>query len=272
MKVEKYMVQFDIAGQTSYQNQSLKDIVTDINHWQGYVREINNHFSHFIVEHYNRISKLPFDARRVFEETVQTSATFIGDFEIIKSHIETGNITEQTVTLLSNIGEISYKYNENYGKAWHRNVINYEENEDIYRNLYCFGRDCFVTLQDAVNASERLKHYIKTQPVNLTQNIYNASGNNIQQGTQASMTMSNYNNDLKEINELIDKLKSEIKSNEASDQNLMISELIEAVYEEVNKEKPKKQMIKTLLSSLKNINNVSADFMTNVDMLMQLLS
>ncbi|WP_218047409.1 hypothetical protein [Staphylococcus pasteuri] len=86
------------------------------------------------------------------------------------------------------------------------------------------------------------------------------------------MTMSNYNNDLKEINELIDMLKSEIKSNEPSNQNIIISELIEAVYEEVNKEKPKKQMIKTLLSRLKNINNVSADFMTNVDMLMELLS
>ena len=84
---------------------------------------------------------------------------------------------------------------------------------DIYRNLYCDGRDFFVTLEDAVNASERLNHYINTSPIQLTQNTFNATGKYIQQANQSSVHMTNNNNSEK-INELIEKLFSELKNND----------------------------------------------------------
>ncbi|WP_154872984.1 hypothetical protein [Staphylococcus pasteuri] len=266
------MVQGFIGGQTPYNHQSLTDIQKDIHNWQVYSKEMNKQFVVFIADHYERISQLPLEVKQLFEETVQTTATFIGDFEIIKSHIESGNITKSTIDLLINIGKMSNINNVRYGKAWNNNNINFEENEDIYRNLYCDGRDFFVTLEDAVNASERLNHYINTSPIQLTQNTFNATGKYIQQANQSSVHMTNNNNSEK-INELIEKLFSELKNNDdTSEETTEIKELIEGVQEEANKDQPKKSVIKNLLNTLSTLNNVSAGFLTNINELMKIFS
>ena len=267
------MAQGMIGGATPYNHQSLKDIQSDINNWQGYSKTIQVQFENFIKENEQRFYNLEYDLKQIFAETLQTTKTFISDFEIIKNSIQSGNITDKEIDLLKNIGNISIENNSRYGQIWHGSSINFEENTDIYEKLYCDGRNYFVTLQDASNAAVRLENYKNSKSTQIINNTYNAKGKYIQQGSDMNMTINNYKNeDLEKLNELTEELIKNIDNYfEKDEEKNEIKELIETIKEEANKEKPKKYTIKNIINTLKTVNSNSADFLSSINAIAQIL-
>ena len=155
------MSQCLIGGQTSYDDQSLSDIQADINRWQAYTNRIQNFFKETIdkLEEMDYMTKIDFDMSSLFYNTVRITETFLEDFNTISTSISNGNITERDVKLLRNIGNISIKNNTYYGRTFHNGGWHEYEKTDpdsdfrLSEKLYQKGRDFFVALQDASNAS-----------------------------------------------------------------------------------------------------------------------
>ena len=132
--------------------------------------------------------------RLTIQDTIFYSQTIIEDLNLVLTAIEADDITEKEVRLLSKIGERSEEYNQNnYPKSfnglenysWHEygnpNFFNVEE-------MYRIGRDYFITLQDASNASSRLEDYMNNRnTIKNNMNVYgNVINSQIQQGTNRS--------------------------------------------------------------------------------------
>ena len=262
-----------IGGATPYNHQSLEDIQSDINNWQGYSKIIQVQFENFIKQNEQRFNNLEYELKQLFAETLQTTKTFISDFEIIKDSIQSGNITDKEIDLLKNIGNISIENNSRYGKTWHGSNINSKKNTDIYSKLYCDGRNYFVDLQDASNAAVRLENYKNSKSTQIINNTYNATGTYVQQGSNNNLTVNNYKDeDLEKLNELTEKLLNNIENYfEKDEEKNEVKELLETIKEEANKEKPKKYTIKSILNNLQRMNSNSADFLSSINAIAQML-
>src|SRR5699024_3327679 len=105
-------------------------------------------------------------------------------------------------------------------------------------SLYQKGRDFFVTLQDAANASSRLEHYINPDNTNNTTFVVNGTGNNIQQNLSCNITMNIQQNNTKNVEE-IEKLINEIIEN------------INTYYNEKETKKEKKELIEVIQNETK---------------------
>src|SRR5699024_9016329 len=124
------------------------------------------------------------------------------------------------------------------------------------------------TLIDAGNAAERLKDYI-TPPSSSngpTFNI-NGTGHNIQQSISGDMTMhiqqSNPEN-IEKIKSLLGQILENIDDYFNDDETKNeIKQYIEVLQHEIEKEKPKKSMIKTALEGLQ-VFNQSTKFISTV--------
>lgn len=130
-----------------------------------------------------------------------------------------------------------------------------------------------MTLQDASNAAVRLENYKNSKSTQIINNTYNATGNNIQQGSNMNMTINNYKNeDLEKLNELTEELIKNIENYfEKDEEKNEIKELIETIREEANKEKPKKYTIKSIINTLQTMNSNSADFLSSINAIAQIL-
>ncbi|WP_419154594.1 hypothetical protein [Weissella bombi] len=269
------MVQGTIAGSTSYNNQSLKDILEDIDYWKEYSETINQNFDNFIHSHKDNIKELisknliSTNLISFFSETIKTTKTFIEDFQSIYNDIISENITDKTVNLLENIGEFSSQENIEYGRTWHSDqaVTNFylESVSDIHKQLYCKGRDYFVTLQDASNAAKRLNQYKGTTVMKTINNTFNATGNNIQQGTNLTM-----NNNISYSEDVLSKLDIKLEELLKNTDNSSSKENIIKIKEETKKTKPNKKNIRTYLENIKVLEK-SANIVTIISGITNLL-
>jgi hypothetical protein len=150
--------------------------------------------------------------------TLSCQKTYLEDFCIIVKSIEEDRITQRDVLLLKKIGTKASEFNREYGRTYKED---YEWKEygnpdfKVAENLYGDGRDYFVTLQDASNASSRLEDYISILPsitnTNITQNV---TGNmNILAGVNngrmefANNYLDNFNKEIKEASIRINRLE-----------------------------------------------------------------
>lgn len=277
------MVQGIIGGMTPYDDQSLKDIQTDINVWQAYTNKTKTLFEETlkILQDKDYLKIIDFDVLNMFINTIQTTNTFLEDFNKINQSISNGNITAVDVKLLENIGVLSNKNNTSYGRTYHSNKnwhdyddMNPNSNFRLAENLYKEGRDFFVTLQDAYNASSRLNDYVNPNPASNNNFIVNGTGNNIQQSVSGNMTMNvqqNNGENSEEIEKLINKILENLDEYFAEeDKKEEVRELIDVIQTETKQEKPKKSMIKTALKALQTFNE-STQFISTIAQLTQLL-
>ncbi len=276
------MVQGIIGGMTPYEDQSLKDIQIDINRWQAYTNQIKTLFEETLntLKNRNYLQKIDFDVLNMFKNTIQITNTFLEDFNKINQSISNGNITQVEVNLLANIGNVANKNNIYYGKIYHasKDWHDYDEMDPnssfrLSEKLYKDGRDFFVTLEDAYNASLRLKNYVNPNPPSITNFVVHGTGNNIQQSASGNMTMNiqeNHSKNTEEIEKLINKILENLDSYFVEeDKKEEIKELIEVIQTETKQEKPKQSMIKTALNGLQTFNE-STEFISTIAQLTQL--
>lgn len=193
------MAQGLFGGATSYEEQSIQDILEDIESWNDYTKEINKE----LIDGQRKLNgcgfldEIPFNFQMTLHSSIKFHETILHDFELIINAIKNCCITEREVKLLRKIGSQAWQFNREYGKTYKEeyNWKKYGEPDfKIAESMYAKGRDYFVTLQDASNAAGRLEDYMNTIPsvINNTLSIGdNATGVQVQQGTVSStQTMS----------------------------------------------------------------------------------
>lgn len=190
-----FMAQGIIGGATSYEEQSLIDILEDINGWLSYT-ENKKEFIHSkkqeLIER-NYWDNIPFNFQLTINTTLSYLDTIIYDLNLVKIAIEKHCITKKEILLLNNIGLKAMAYNSEYPKTFKEDRVYWHEYGKpdfmIAEELYGRGRDYFVTMQDAANAACRLEDYMeKGQVTNNTLNVSGSvSGSQIQQGTSNSV-------------------------------------------------------------------------------------
>lgn len=189
------MAQGIIGGATSYEEQSLIDVLEDINGWLSYTKNKKEFMlskKQELIER-NYWDNIPFNFQLTINTTLSYFNTIIYDLNLVKIAIEKHCITKKEIVLLNNIGLKAMAYNREYPKTFKEDRVYWHEygKHDfmIAEELYGRGRDYFVTMQDAANAAYRLEDYMeKGQVTNNTLNVSGSVyGSQIQQGTSNSV-------------------------------------------------------------------------------------
>lgn len=271
------MAQGIIGGATSYEEQSLKDILLDIMGWMEYTDKIKNSMDIWL-----KVSKengfwqnVEFDFQMTVYSSIAFFNTIVEDLEMVKVAIETNNITEREVLLLRKIGRKSIEYNHEYPRTYRSEKRYWHDygnpKFEIVENMYAKGRDYFVTLQDACNAASRLEDYMnRGQTINNTMNISgNVAGSQIQQGTMNScQQMSNAKEfPYEEISNILNRIKqyssNELFDDEFGDKADVIRKMVDEALEATeHKSEPSK--IKNILARIKGVAaNVGSGIIAN---------
>lgn len=260
------MAQGIFGGATSYEEQSLQDILDDIVGWIQYTTD-NKSFilsQKSIVEKSGFWDKIAFDFQLTILSTISYFDTIIFDLNIIKTAFTGNRITEKEVKLLRNIGVKAISYNHEYGRTFREDKRDWHDygNPDFreVEEIYGRGRDYFVTMQDASNAAARLEDYMeKGQVINNTLSIQGSvSGSQIQQGTTNSTQAMDVVNafDYAQVLDVINKIKRSTQSEDFDidfgEKSVEVKQIIDDTLSMIEtKEEPTK--IKKMLSTLKDL-------------------
>lgn len=161
------MAQCAMAGMTSYENQSLADIVKDIERWISYSEEVKREVTKLLskikaTQFYTQIS---YDYKSTMCEMPQICQTNIDDLTRTLESINSHSLTQGNVELFRKVGIRAYENGEDNKKYfkirdegyWHDyGNPEFHMVEDVYA---MFGDYC-ATLWDITNAASRLKDYI----------------------------------------------------------------------------------------------------------------
>lgn len=222
------MAQSIIGGATEYSEQTLVAIQEDIRYWIGYVQKT----AAFLADGMQKATesgfwgKVDYDFKLTIITSIEFYKTIVFDLQKIDGAITHDVVTVREVNLLRNIGRKSIQYNSEYGKTYNAEKRQWHDygNPDfqVVENMYAKGRDCFVSLQDAWNAANRLEDYMQsgnTTNVNFNGNV---SDSQIQIGTVNSTQNNSVENSVpydeilktvEEINKYRNELTNELKEN-----------------------------------------------------------
>ncbi|WP_085834207.1 hypothetical protein [Clostridium merdae] len=217
------MAQGIFGGATSYEEQSLHDILEDIIGWINYTNNKKN----FILEQKNILhqsgfwDKIAFDFQLTVISTISYFNTILFDLTLIKSAIENSCITEKEVNLLRSIGQKSVEFNREYGQTYKGDLKCWRDygNPDfkVAEEIYGRGRDYFVTMQDAGNAAARLEDYMeKGQVINTLYIGGDVIGSHLLQGinnSAQSMVVEN-NFDYEQVLKILYKINKSFESDD----------------------------------------------------------
>lgn len=246
-----------VVGCTNYNDQSLSDIVLDIEKWIAFLSETSDYVLKTIDKlkesgYWN--SSVPFDYRINCESYLDYSKTIISDLLRIKSDIVNDDINRVTVNLMENIYKIIaddinlIKRSFKEERRWKNyNDKTYLEAESLYGEI-C---DTLSTIIDIVNMSERVKMFMKNKN---EMNIQNNSGVVVAGNNNGSISVNNQvinyscENILSITREIKDKLSSE-PINESDKRDAL--EMVEEIESKAKSGKGKK-VIMAALSGLKD--------------------
>lgn len=260
------MTQGLIGGATSYEEQSLNNILGDVQVWIEYTQKMCTDMNSWLecLKESKFWEKVPVDFQMTVFSSLSYYDTIISDLSLIKSAIENDCITKKEVDLLQKIGRKAHEYNREYPLTYNEDKRYWHEYENpqfkIVEKMYAKGRDYFVTLLDARNAAARLEDYMSSgQIINNTVNISgNVQSSQIQQGTiHSTQTMNNgeqfsYEEVLEVLQKIIKISASDYFNDEFEAKADEFKELVdEAIKASTQKESPSK--IKSLLSKIKDI-------------------
>lgn len=260
------MAQGIFGGATSYEEQSLQDILDDIVGWIQYTADKKTFIlaQKSIVVKSGFWDKIAFDFQMTILTTITYFDTILYDLNLVELSLVKNCITEKEVNLLRNIGIKAISYNHEYGRTyredkgdWHEyGNPNFKEVEKIYGK----GRDYFVTMQDACNAASRLEDYMEKGPViNNTLSVQgDVTGSQIQQGTTNSTQAMEVVNtfDYAQVFDVINKIKRSTQSEDFNidfgEKSVEVKQIIDDTLRMIEtKEEPTK--IKKMLSTLKDL-------------------
>ncbi len=195
------MSQCGLAGFTLYENQSLTDIIQDINFWIKYSKDMLAICSTATEDIKESVFFIPHEYESFMRESIQICQTNIDDLNIVLDAIDKKAVTIEIVELFQKIGKRAYaNYEENKrcfdwrGDAYWHDYSNKEflQIEDFYKSF----ADYSATLWDISNAANRLKDYRNPiKEVNLMQyednSIHIGNHNKIKRST---IGHNNHNN------------------------------------------------------------------------------
>lgn len=161
------MAQSFMAGMTSYENQSLADIVEDIMHWIACSEKTKDSISGMVsdLKATKFYIKIPYDYKVMIHEMPQICQTNLDDMKRTLNAIQAHTLRQGDVDLFWKVGKRAIENgndNRKYYKSrddgyWHDyGNPEFKMVEDIYA---MFGDYC-ATLWDVTNAASRLKDYI----------------------------------------------------------------------------------------------------------------
>lgn len=184
------MAQGFMAGMTSYENQSLADIVEDIMHWIAYSEKTKDSISSMLsdLKATKFYIKIPYDYRAMIHEMPQICQTNIDDMKRTLNAIQAHTLTLGNVDLFWKVGKRAIQNgndNKKYYKSrddgyWH----DYGNPEfTIVEDIYAMFSNYCATLLDVTNAASRLKDYIDV-PKEVTAMKYEDNSINIGDGNK----------------------------------------------------------------------------------------
>lgn len=161
------MAQSFIAGGTSYENQSLTDIIKDITSWIEYSEEVKAEVVRLLAELKNTkfYKNISYEYRAMILEMPQICQTNIDDLKRTLESINSHTLTQGKVELFRKVGVRAFQNsddNKKYFKLrddgyWH----DYGNPEfAMVETIYAMFGDYCATLWDISNAASRLKDYI----------------------------------------------------------------------------------------------------------------
>ncbi len=258
------MVQGIFGGATSYEMQSLQHILEDVILWIKYSNDmmlvVSNNAS--VLKNNRFWWKVGYDFKATISDTRTCLESFLHDLNLIKDSIENDRITQREVHLLRKIGENAVRYNIQYGQTYKSERWHDYGNPDFKaaEEIYCKGRDYFVTLQDASNAAARLEDYVKSDQA--TRNSISIQGDvyssQIQQGTENSEQSieEHHSFDYDKVLEILAKIKDATQyenfNKDFGEKSIEVKQKVDETIEMVkNKEHPNR--IKKCLNILKEM-------------------
>ena len=165
------MAQGIFGGATSYEEQSLTDIDLDIQRWIKYTDEIKKKMNSWLEESKRNgfWKKVDDDFKMTIYTSVSYYDTIISDMKMIHEAILHETVTQREVNLLRKIGRNAFSYNNEYPKTYKREQKPWHDYGNpqfqIVENMYAKGRDYFVTLQDAANASFPTSYFARISEI-----------------------------------------------------------------------------------------------------------
>lgn len=181
------MAQSIFAGGTAYDHQTLDDIDEDINKWIQFTIDSRDKIKELRgdLENSSYWKETPYDFVLLLNSTDLCFETIISDLKSIDDGIKNERISNKEVKLLENIGHLSEKFEKRYGNVKVETFTHRIYSEEGFKpviKIYNEGRELFLTLLDASNASARLNDYVTDQPSNTINIAGNVSNSNLQQG------------------------------------------------------------------------------------------
>lgn len=254
-------MQGSIGGTTDYSEQSCDDILKDIQRWIDETQKIDAYMN----EHLKMAKNsgfwrcVDFDFQMTLLTSMKFLKTVVSDLGQVESTIKHDCISEREVRLLRKIGNKAVEYNDEYGKTYHGNHRwQAYDNSDfkVVEDMYGEGRDFFVSLQDAQNASFRLEDYInmdhsnKTTNVNFNGNISDSqiqvdTKNSVQNNVNEAFPYNDVLNTLQEISKYRQNLVNDLQSKGEE-----FSQKLDVLIEQTQK-KEKPSIIKSGLNTLR---------------------
>lgn len=171
------MAQSIFAGMTSYEDQSIEDVISDIKSWIAYTEDTKEYLLRNIdILKENRFwDNIPLNFQATLLSSIRCQNTFLHDLKLIMNAIEQDQLSTREVNLMKKIGINSIEYNINYGKSY-KDESDWKKYGDsdfkIAENLYAKGRDYFITMQDASNLSSRLNDYLNPITPTVNQSVH----------------------------------------------------------------------------------------------------
>lgn len=254
-----------IIGSTDYRNQSLQDMLIDLENWIKTLEETTLLFKSTIkeLEQINYWAVVDFDFRASCYDLMRYFNTALAELQEVINGINS-EIKQYHIRLLRNLGENAHEQHTHHRRVW-RQYENKEYGKKPFEKvemLYSEGSDMAGDMFDLSNLAERLEHFVgmskqvdKSKSSVNVNNHFHASVTGFQQNndsneiTQTVNVQSDTKHELEELTNIISQLK-ELLDQSTSDEKEEIAENLSDLEETIQQEEPKKSRIKAFGNSV----------------------
>jgi len=253
------MVRGLMAGGTDYSNQSLDDLVKDINNWQKNIEEVLNEFEEYVsnLERNNYWEMVDFDFKALHYSVERFFKSSLKDLKEINDGINS-EIKNYHVKLALNMGKTADDYYRRYGDIWHSGQIQKDFGDSkfmILEKLYNEGRGMVADMIDLWNLSNRLEDFVgrdvkNSKEIN-TNNFYGDVKNLQQNYGDSNGIQYNLSDNKEELKSILNEIKN-ISKKFPEDKKVMLEENVDLLKETIENEEPKENRIKVISNNIIN--------------------
>ncbi|KRL95795.1 hypothetical protein ACUIJQ_06540 [Levilactobacillus hammesii] len=209
------------------------------------------------LRHTSRFNEVPSTYCLTISSSINLAGSFVYDLEIIAKVVASDRISDREVLLLSEIGANSSKMELEFGRSFKDEYRWRMDNDDTFSvafGIYQMGRDFFIGMMEMGSLARRLRTYVKRDNKNEVYIGKNSGNIQVQQDTtNSTMSQEVDSEKLKDFNRLASTIMERAKSVDFKGDVEALEYYIDAMRGQVQKSKPNKSVIKTMMSGLKLI-------------------